>query len=565
MKILLAAINAKYIHSNPAVYSLKAYAEEFKEGISIAEFTINHQLDYILQELYKEKPQVLCFSCYIWNINYVTEIINELHKLCPDTKIWVGGPEVSYQTEGFMERNPGVFGTMVLEGEETFLELCRYYHGEIDDLSRIKGILYTDQDGTVKRTPKREPLSMDQIPFYYNSLTAFENRVIYYESSRGCPFSCSYCLSSIDKSLRFRDIELVKKELDFFIGHKVGQVKFVDRTFNCNHAHAMEIWKFIKEHDNGITNFHFEVSADLLTEEEIDFLAGMRRGLIQFEIGVQSINPVTIKEIHRTMNLDVLYHSVRRIQKSKNIHQHLDLIAGLPFEDFKSFVRSFDEIYNLKPEQLQLGFLKVLKGSHIWEHAKEYGMLYHENPPYEILATKWISYEEILKIKMVEEMLEIYYNSGQFEMTVRLLELAFESSFDMFYQLASYYEQNGLSQIQHSRMKRGEILRAFALDTDRAHKDIYEETLVYDLYARERLKKRPEWAKDLKPYKEITRKYCGNGKNVHLEPFTYQFIDSEKRTFDKYPRKKGEQLYLFSYGQKDKVGKNAQMVRLEEN
>ena len=340
MKILLTAINAKYIHSNLAVYSLKAAAGEYKEYVEIAEFTINNQADYILKEIYKREPDILMFSCYIWNLSIIEEVMREFHKLCPEVPIWLGGPEVSYETEEFLKAHPEVMGVMMGEGEVTFHELCEYYYGRYHNqyvrfasVAEIEGITYRRMYSSFKgicTTAWRMPMNMSEIPFAYNRAEDFSNRIIYYESSRGCPFSCSYCLSSVDKKLRFRDLALVKEELQFFIDQKVPQVKFVDRTFNCNHAHAMEIWQYILEHDNGVTNFHFEVSADLLNEAELALMEKMRPGLIQLEIGVQSTNEVTIKEIKRTMQLERLKEIVLRVKSFGNIHQHLDLIAGLP-------------------------------------------------------------------------------------------------------------------------------------------------------------------------------------------------------------------------------------------
>lgn len=294
----MAAINAKYIHSNLAVYSLKAYAEKYQDRIGLAEYTINQNLDDILKGIYRDHPEVLCISCYIWNISYVKNLIREVHKVLPDTAIWLGGPEVSYDARKVLEEHPEVTGVMKGEGEVTFLELAGFYLEGISELAKIDGITYRDGD-QIQENPWRGITDLSTIPFVYKDLKKFENRIIYYESSRGCPFSCSYCLSSIDKKLRFRDLELVKEELQFFLDHNVPQVKFVDRTFNCKHDHAMAIWKYLIAHDNGITNFHFEVAADLLNEEEIALIRTMRPGMIQLEIGVQSTNPDTIREIHR--------------------------------------------------------------------------------------------------------------------------------------------------------------------------------------------------------------------------------------------------------------------------
>ena len=566
MKILLTAINAKYIHSNLAVYSLRAYAKEYEKHIAIGEYTINNRTDYILEQIYKQKPDVLCFSCYIWNIGYVEEIIREFHKICPEVPIWVGGPEVSYEVEAFLKEHPEVTGVLIGEGEETFRQLCRYYVNHDIELSEIEGIALRQSVETAF-TKCRENMNMSDIPFCYDTVGDFKNRIIYYESSRGCPFNCSYCLSSVDKRLRFRDIELVKKELAFFIEKEVPQVKFVDRTFNCKHEHAMEIWRFIKEHDKGITNFHFEISADLLTEEELEFIGTMRPGLIQLEIGVQSTNEATITEIHRTMKLDVLKDVVKKIQKNGNIHEHLDLIAGLPYEDYKTFAKSFDEIYALKPNQLQLGFLKVLKGSYMYEHAKEYGIVYHSTAPYEVLATNWLSFDEVLKIKQVEEMLEVYYNSGQFEITMKMLEPLFESPFYMFQELGEFYEQCGYFGMSHARLRRCEILLEF-LENKGVEEEtlrLVEESLTFDLYYRENCKSRPRWAVPGAEFKEQTRYYCKNGMKSHVEPFHYAFPDKTVKTINSLPKRMEKPIYvLFDYEQRDPLDHQAKVTIVEE-
>lgn len=575
MKILLTAINAKYIHSNLAIYSLRACAGEYKSQIELAEFTINNQKDYILEEIYKRKPDILCFSVYIWNLDYVESVAREFKKICPDTPVWVGGPEVSYEVEDFLTSHPEIDGVMIGEGEETFREVCGYYAGN-RELDSIQGIAYRDNNG-IRVTESRAIMDMSRIPFCYDTMEDFSNRIIYYESSRGCPFSCSYCLSSVDKSLRFRDTELVKKELLFFINQKVPQIKFVDRTFNCNHAHAMEIWRFIKEHDNGVTNFHFEISADLINEEELKLISDMRPGLIQLEIGVQSTNEVTIKEIHRTMKLERLKEVVRAIQSGANVHEHLDLIAGLPYEDYDSFARSFDEIYELKPNQLQLGFLKVLKGSFMYEHAKEYGIIYHDRPPYEVLSTKWISFDDVLRIKKVEEMLEVYYNSGQFEITMKLMDVLYDSAFDFFQRLGDFYEEKGYLAMSHSRIRRCEILLEFmqaelqAKAGERKPSDIVkmlEEALIFDLYYRENCKSRPGWAVDAATFKKMTHRYCARGKLSHVEPFHYRFPDKKQRSIDTLPVREKEPVWvLFHYDDRDPLDNQAgiEYVEYEED
>jgi radical SAM superfamily enzyme YgiQ (UPF0313 family) len=561
MKIFLTAINAKYIHSNLAVYSLRAYAKAFQEQIEIGEYTINNRVDYILEQIYKAKPDVLCFSCYIWNIGYVEELITEYHKLCPEVPIWVGGPEVSYEVETFLEEHPQVTGVMIGEGERTFQQLCEYYVNQNGTLKELNGIAYKDSvSGEVIFTQPQEPMNMSDIPFCYDHIENFENRIIYYESSRGCPFNCSYCLSSIDKKLRFRDTELVKKELAFFIEKKVPQVKFVDRTFNCKHDHAMEIWRFVKEHDNGITNFHFEISADLLNEEELALIHDMRPGLIQLEIGVQSTNEPTIREIHRTMKLELLKDIVRKIQSGGNIHEHLDLIAGLPYEDYAAFAKSFDEIYELKPNQLQLGFLKVLKGSYMYGHAAEYEIVYHEKTPYEVMKTKWLSFDDVLKIKQVEEMLEVYYNSGQFEITMKVLEPLFDSAFMMFQELGAFYEAKGYFGMSHSRIRRAEILLEFMRErkSSGAVMQMLEESLTFDLYYRENCKSRPSWAPSPAEFKEQTRYYCKNGAKSHLEPFHYRFPEKSKKALQEVPKRLEKPVYmLFDYENRDPLDHQA--------
>ena len=566
MKIFLTAINAKYIHSNLAVYSLRAYAKDYQDQIVIGEYTINNRVDYILEQIYKAKPDVLCFSCYIWNMDYVEELITEYHKLCPEVPIWVGGPEVSYEVETFFAEHPQVTGVMIGEGERTFEQLCRYYVNHAGSLEEIRGIAFRDQDsGKTVFTPAQEPMNMSDIPFCYDHIENFENRIIYYESSRGCPFNCSYCLSSIDKKLRFRDIELVKKELAFFIEKKVPQVKFVDRTFNCRHDHAMEIWRFVKEHDNGITNFHFEISADLLNEEELALIHDMRPGLIQLEIGVQSTNEITIREIHRTMKLELLKDIVRKIQGGENIHEHLDLIAGLPYEDYATFAKSFDEIYALKPNQLQLGFLKVLKGSYMYEHAAEYETVYHAKTPYEVMKTKWLSFDDVLKIKQVEEMLEVYYNSGQFEITMKVMEPLFESAFAMFQEFGAFYEEKGYFGMSHSRIRRAEILLEFM--RERKSEDtvllMLEESLTFDLYYRENCKSRPSWAPSPAEFKEQTRYYCKNGVKSHVEPFHYRFPEKSKKALNEIPARLKQPVYmLFDYENRDPLDHQAHVTEV---
>ena len=572
MKTVLVAINAKYIHSNLAVYSLRSYARTFGYEPELLEFTINQQKDQILKGIYEAKPDLLCFSCYIWNLSYAEEIIEDIKKILPKVTISAGGPEVSYDAPKFLKRHPEVDGIMCAEGEKTLTELISYYEvgkSQGKSLDGINGIVY-QENKTIHQTPLRDIMNMDDLVFPYEDLKDFEHKIIYYESSRGCPFSCSYCLSSIDKKLRFRSFSLVEKELEFFLAHKVPQVKFVDRTFNCKKSHAMAIWTYIKEHDNGITNFHFEVAADLLTEDEIALIQTMRPGLIQLEIGVQSTNEKTLAEIHRKTDFEEITRKVKAVQKGENVHQHLDLIAGLPYENYESFGHSFNDVYALKPEQLQLGFLKVLKGSYMAEAAEGYGCVHKAKPPYEVLGTRWLSYEEILKLKGVEEMVEVYYNSGQFQKTIRAMEHLFETAFSMYEELADFYEKNGYNEVSHTRIRRYEILQEF-LQEKEANLEYFKQLMIFDLYARENMKTRPQWANDLSAYKmQILDFYKKEEENpklltdyqsyqarqtikmTHIEVFTYDVINENEE--------KGAYPVLFDYKKRSPLTNDAKAV-----
>ena len=571
MKFLLTAINAKFIHSNPAIYSLRACAgEKLQPYVELAEFTINESLESILEGIWKRQPEVIGFSCYIWNWKMVQEILAELPKILPETEIWLGGPEVTYDGPGLLKKFPQVTGIMVGEGEATFRELLEKYLQEAEDEAQPDGLQKSmriaERFGQIPGlclasgyTAPRELTDLTTLPFLYEDMEPFTNRIIYYETSRGCPYRCSYCLSSIDKKVRLRDISVVKRELQFFLDQKVKQVKFIDRTFNCDHKHAMEIWQYIYEHDNGVTNFHFEISADILREEEIALLNRFRPGLAQLEIGVQSTNPDTIRAIHRVMDVDKLERIVAAIHRGQNIHQHLDLIAGLPYEDYESFGRSFDRVYGMQPEQLQMGFLKVLKGSDMHEHAQEYGIRYLEQPPYEVLYTNWISYGEIRRLKRIEEMVELYYNSGQFTHTLPFLEKAFPGAFAMYEALADFYQEQGYFTNSPARSYRYQILLTFAEQYDSENSGIYRELLTYDMYLRENLKSRPTFAaestegikEDIRQFyqtEEQERSYLPAyvqydwkqlSRMTHLEPFHYPVWDmtelSDFRNREKNP------------------------------
>lgn len=596
-RLLLAAVNAKYIHSNPAVYSLRAYAgEELSPYIEITEYTINYRKEEILADLYERRPEFVAFSCYIWNWEVIGDLLRELPKVLPECIIWLGGPEVSYEAEKVLEQFPTVKGIMLGEGEETFRELAEHYCGmtntvnaQKDALSLIKGILYrkamdaeimsnttidnaagdTRAESSLVRTVPREPVDLFKLPFLYRSLEPFTNRILYYESSRGCPYRCSYCLSSIDKKVRLRNPDTVKKELQFFLDQKVKQVKFIDRTFNCDHEHAREIWRYLAEHDNGVTNFHFEIAADLITEEEILILKNMRPGLVQLEIGVQTLNEETLAEIGRKTDSDRLKNAVARIRESNNIHIHLDLIAGLPFEDYESFRRSFEGVYAMRPHQLQLGFLKVLKGTRMKEKAKDYELQYTDTPPYEVLSTKWLSYKKILLLKRVEQMVELYYNSNQFRHTIPLLQSAFPNAFSMYEGLADYYKTQGCFVMTPSRMDRYRVLFSYGLTIGLKKKeDLLRQVLTFDFYLRENSKRRPEFAPDLSEYKTRIRAFYEKeekepvyltgykgydsrqmSKMTHMEVFTYpvweEEISKQSKPLD------GPMMVLFDYALRD--------------
>ena len=624
MKFLLAAINAKYIHSNPGVYSLRAFARTKIPGadIEIGEYTINHQMDLILQDIYRRKPDFIGFSCYIWNISYIMEIVRDVKKVLPEAEIWLGGPEVSYDAKKVLTREPDVRGIMRGEGELTFTELVRAYlerektsvpdgytgesfrgqakeetsgcaentrmpenaegeNAQSDrlDLSQIPGITYRAANGEIEEHGPQRLLSLDEIPFYYDDMAGFENRIVYYESSRGCPFSCSYCLSSIDKTVRFRSLDLVLPELQFFLDHKVPQVKFVDRTFNCKREHTLGIWRYLVEHDNGITNFHFEVSADIFDEEELELIGKMRPGLIQLEIGVQSTNPDTIREIHRHMDLEKLKRAVDRVYDYRNTHQHLDLIAGLPYENYESFMRSFDDVYRMRPDQLQMGFLKVLKGSYMEEQVAAYDLKYRGIPPYEVLSTKWLPYRDVIRLKGVEDMVEVYYNSGQFPATMKLLEKRFQRPSEIFVNLAEYYEKNGLTGISHSRLARYEILYRFLeedmREEERDHVTAakvpetgqpsladFRDSLMYDLYVRENIKSRPSFASDQSPYKKKVREFFMAEEENPKWLTDYAGFDSRQMAKMAHLEHMEDGTFvLFDYKKRDPLSGNAGAVR----
>ena len=655
MRFLLCGINAKYIHSNLAIFSLKAYADRKKipgAEIILKEYTINNYVEDILQDLYEEKADVVIFSCYIWNISFVRELAAELKKVSPAVKIWAGGPEVSYAANKFLMENPAFDLIMQGEGEEVFSELIRliveekcrikdvykqseskkvlsgivekrqsiegkqavkeekdiedkHFAGEdnvyptnyidMSKLQKLQGIAVRDFSGEaalgnaesnienktkIINTGFATLMDMDTIPFVYEDFHLFEHKILYYETSRGCPFCCSYCLSSVDKTVRFRSLPIVKKELDAFLEAKVPQVKFVDRTFNCNRQRAIDIWSYLVEHDNGITNFHFEISSDLLGEEELELFAKMRPGLIQLEIGVQSTNGETVDAIHRHMDLEKLFHYVDRVHELGNIHQHLDLIAGLPYENYERFGRSFDDLYAHEPDQLQLGFLKVLKGTVMEEEVKKYSILYRNQPPYEVLGTKWLSYDEIILLKGVEELVELYYNSGQYTLTLKYAVPFFESPFRFYEMFSAWYRGKSYHKLNHNRLEKYNILREFLREHIHENEwDTLDEIMLYDMYLRENVKGRPAWAKDTAQYKkEWKALYREQGEKLFPEDVQAGIYDSKRaanqshievfeidiKKFEQSGQVEKKQVFcLFDYSRRNPLNRAARTVEWE--
>ena len=565
MKVLLTAINAKYIHSNLAVYSLSKYVSDRGIDTDIAEYTINQNIDEILSDIYLRKPDILAFSCYLWNIEYVSNLITEIKKILPKVIIWLGGPEVSYNSKEVLTDYPFVKGIVCGEGEESLRQVLSHYISGDVKLEEISGVSFYNDKGEIITNPITQIMDLSNAPFVYDNMKQFEHKIIYYESSRGCPFNCSYCLSSVDKRLRFRNIDLVKEELLKLIEAEVPQVKFVDRTFNCKHDHAYDIWKFINDNDKGITNFHFEVSADLLNEKELELMKTMRPGLIQLEIGVQSTNPDTIKEIHRTMNFEKVSENVNKIHSWGNIHQHLDLIAGLPFEDYESFKNSFNDVYTLCPEQLQMGFLKVLKGSYMYDHVKDYELLYQDRPPFEVLSTKWLPYSDVIRLKQIEDMVEVHYNSGQFECTIKELEKSFDNAFDMYEKLALFYEKKGYDKVNHSRISRYEILYDFIKEYADNNVEDLRQLLVIDLYLRDNVKNRPDFAGELTVSKDETSRIYELESEEHKYLEGYDSYDKRQIRKMTHLERYKDKILLFDYKNRNILNNQAKVIVVDNN
>lgn len=563
MKILLVAVNAKYTHMNPALYSIRAFAGDAGKCMEIAEYTINQQPADVLKDIYEKHPQVIGFSCYIWNMRFIGRLLEDIKKILPDSLILLGGPEVAYEAEKVLEDHVPCDGVFTGEGERPWKALAERLiansEKDIKDIGEIPGIL---MHGAKVSAGSPEVTEMDDIPFIFEDLSPFDNRMIYYETSRGCPFRCSYCLSSIDKKMRFRSLSKVFPELQHFLDNKVRIVKFTDRTFNADPDHAMGIWRYLAEHDNGVTRFHFEIEAQLLTADEMEFLKSVRGGLFQFEIGVQSVKPETLKAVNRHPDIDRIKEAVKKLKSFGNIPVHVDLIAGLPFENLESFRQSFCEVYSWGADELQLGFLKVLKGTPIEKRAEEFSIVHESRPPYEVISTKWMSFDDILHLKDVEEQLERYGNSGAFRFSMREFEKYFSDPFTMYEYIAGYYAKNLNRFRKQSRMSAYSMLRdmisqrleelahAFeGFDLDLPGIKHFDALLLIDLYAREKLKVRPDFIPGGSIQKQLEKDHVREAAikdNVHIEFFDFD-VSSFIKDGSMIPEEENSVRVVFKY------------------
>lgn len=481
MKIVLTTLNSKYIHTSLSIRYLKAFVEDIID-VELKEYTINQDINYIASQLYKTNADLIGFSVYIWNLTETLRICEILKKVKPEIKILLGGPEVSFDSKEILETYPFIDYIIYGEGEESFKEFLSLFLKGSDDYKSIKGLAYRSGNKVIMNPPRPLIKDLNIIPSPYKNIgDELNNKIVYFESSRGCPFSCKFCLSSTIKGVRYFNIDRVKEELDNLIKAKVKQVKFVDRTFNANKKYAMEIMDFIIERDPEDINFHFEVTAHLLDDEMLDYLSKVKEGLFQFEIGVQSTNLKTIEAIGRTTDFPKLKGVTKRIKTFKNIHQHLDLIAGLPYEDYESFKKSFNDVYDIRPEKIQLGFLKLLKGSSLRMDEEKYGFKYLDIPPYEVLENHYIKYGELIKLKAIEDLVEKYYNEGYFENSLEyIVKNFYKSPFDFYEDLSLYWEENNYYEVSISRTRLYEILVDFYKRKGFKYLDIFKELIKYD-------------------------------------------------------------------------------------
>ncbi|MTI68968.1 MAG: DUF4080 domain-containing protein [Firmicutes bacterium] len=575
MKVLLNTLNSKFIHSSLSIRYIKEYCNELDINVEVNEYTINQNADFIAGEIFKKDPKVVAFSCYIWNIEKTLYIAKLLKKVKCNIKIVLGGPEVSFNSENILKENPYIDIIVHGEGEKTFKELLWTYKNN-KQIKDIDGIVYREKNKIIKNSPRELIDNLDSIPSPFNGdLKEYKNKIVYYESSRGCPFNCKFCLSSTIKGVRFFSIDRVKDDLKKLIDAGVKQVKFVDRTFNTNKEFALDIMKFVISKNPKNINFHFEVTAHLIDEEMLDFLKNVPEGLFQFEVGVQTTNEKTIKSIGRTTDFKKLSSVVKRIKGFKNIHQHLDLIAGLPFEDYESFKKSFNDVYNLSPDKLQLGFLKLLKGSELRKREEEYGFEYINNPPYEVIENDFIEYKEILKLKTIEDLVEKYANEISFENTVKfIINNFYNTPFEFYSDFARFWEKNNYHLISHSKKKLYKIIYKFYKEEIGKYIDVFNEVIKYDYLYDNRTNVLPDYITcyDTEYIKQARHNFLQNEKylnkylnkfknkpakkiinKVHFESFTINIISFIKNALYIDKLKKEDTIVLFDYSNKKRV------------
>ena len=593
MKTLLAAINAQYIHTNLAVRYLYRFRNLYKrQAISFVEFTVNQLPEHIFSQIYELEPDLLCFSCYLWNIQTVLQLAEDYKQLRPNTKILLGGPEVSYDGEALLRSSPSVDYIIAGEGELVLEPLLDCLSGEgnaEENLSAVPGLVYRREDGQICANPRPPALELALLPFpYEGELESLDNRLLYYETSRGCPFNCRYCLSSAEQGVRFQPLDKVFRELQYFLDARVRQVKLVDRTFNCKRPHYRPILEYLIAHDNGVTNFHLEISADLLEEEDMTIFSQARPGLFQLEIGVQSTHPQTAAAIDRHAPFAKIANAVKQIHSLGNIHCHLDLIAGLPQENYGSFAKSFDDVFSLRPEQFQLGFLKLLKGSYLREHADGLGLRFRSSPPYEVLSSDRLSFGELLRLKGVEEMVDIYYNSGRFQQTLEYLlgrwmlyPAGKSSSFYFFEALADFWKKSGCQNAAQGQKQLYTLLWNFYRESEgfrSSRRDLssadpgtgpFQSAILFDLCRHKKPYDIPSWLGERPSvaHREEILRFYRNPDNIHR--YLPQYVGLDPRQIAKLahielfwlPEERSWLPVLFDYDHRDLLG-NARATKL---
>ncbi len=456
-KVLLTSLNSKYVHSNLALKYLYMAGKDMCPGLEIREFTINNSRDYIFNELVMGDYDAVCFSCYIWNIEKTTELAADLKKAKPQVSILFGGPEVSYDSAEFMQKNPFLDFLIYGEGEDVFAKWCSAFEND-GEYSGIDGLVYR-RAGDISVNGPQVPMTFGESEFPYGMFPCEGDKVIYYEASRGCPFNCSYCISSLDRRIRELPVDRVKSDLSHFLAQNVKQVKFLDRTFNWDRKRSLELFRFLIDNDNGRTNFHFEVCAELLDDEILETLKEARHDLFQFEIGIQSTHEPTLAAVNRSTNVEKVKKNVLRLLELGNAHIHVDLIAGLPYEDYVTFRKSFNDVYGLGADNLQLGFLKMLKGTEIREKAEEFNYVFMDKAPYQVISNDFISAVELARLKQIEEVLDLYNNRGGFKSSLAYAIGAMgETAFDFYENFSEFFYREGF---QHRSHKKEDLYRIF--------------------------------------------------------------------------------------------------------